>query len=317
VAYKDVISALSPDFWWELNGDETDSADSLDSDGGTDPSWVASIVPAVSGTHECGDYNGSSSLTQLPTSSDLIGNTTTYEKSISLWFYADTIDTNGNGRVIWGEGATQNSLSIYVYDDSGTDRLYFCVAEDSGSAIDYVSTPISVGTLYHVGATLDCNTGEMHLYLNGSLVGSKTGGLSIGSDFAAHSGGNGFGGADYSSGLINHNGDNNTGYFDGRIADIAYWGEQSVLGESDFDSIYQAGVAAVEFEQEGFRWRSDDGDEDAATWLQAQDVNLARGKNQNTRLRVLVDATGNPPSRTATLQFRKVGDPDSEWETVS
>jgi len=58
MAYYDDISALNPDFWWRLDGDETDSAGSLDSDGGTDPSWVDSIIPAIESTNECGDYNG-------------------------------------------------------------------------------------------------------------------------------------------------------------------------------------------------------------------------------------------------------------------
>jgi hypothetical protein len=60
-------------------------------------------------------------------------------------------------------------------------------------------------------------------------------------------------------------------------------------------------------EQEGYRWRDDDGSESAATWLQSQDVNLSRGKNVNTRLRVIVNANENPDSQQFQLEVRKQG----------
>ena len=75
--------------------------------------------------------------------------------------------------------------------------------------------------------------------------------------------------------------------------------------------------AAVSYEQEGFRFRNDNGSESAATWIAAQDTNISRGKTTNTRLRMLADATGDAPSEAATLQYRKVGDPASEWENVN
>lgn len=69
-------------------------------------------------------------------------------------------------------------------------------------------------------------------------------------------------------------------------------------------------------EQEGYRWRDDDGSESAATWLQNQEVNITRAKATNTRLRVLANYTDEPPSEQTKLQYRKVGDPDSEWRDV-
>jgi hypothetical protein len=67
---------------------------------------------------------------------------------------------------------------------------------------------------------------------------------------------------------------------------------------------------------EGFRFRNDDGSESTASWLAAQDANLTRDKALTTRLRTLVDTYIDTPSEAATLQWRKVGDPDSEWRTV-
>ena len=55
---------------------------------------------------------------------------------------------------------------------------------------------------------------------------------------------------------------------------------------------------------EGFRFRADDGNETGATWLEAQDVNVVRLPGNNTRLRALIDATGDPASQAYKLQWR-------------
>lgn len=69
------------------------------------------------------------------------------------------------------------------------------------------------------------------------------------------------------------------------------------------------------FEQEGYRWRADDAGETSANWLASQDTNITRAKGLNTRLRILVNTTGNTPSTQYRLEFRKVG--DSTWTTIS
>ena len=65
--------------------------------------------------------------------------------------------------------------------------------------------------------------------------------------------------------------------------------------------------AAAPLDQEGFRFRNDDGDEDAATWKEAQDTNLTAAKSVNTRLRVILDATGNPATTQYQLEYRRSG----------
>lgn len=73
----------------------------------------------------------------------------------------------------------------------------------------------------------------------------------------------------------------------------------------------------VSYNMEGFLWRDDNDDEDAATALTSQDTNISRGKNVNTRLRILTDTVdADPPTGALTLQYRKVGDPASEWRTI-
>jgi hypothetical protein len=69
------------------------------------------------------------------------------------------------------------------------------------------------------------------------------------------------------------------------------------------------------WEQEGFRFRQDDGSESAATWEALQDTNVTLATETNYRLRVTsVVSVADPATATAILQYRKVGDPT--WETV-
>jgi hypothetical protein len=69
--------------------------------------------------------------------------------------------------------------------------------------------------------------------------------------------------------------------------------------------------AAVTLEQEGYRWRDDDANEATAAWLAAQDIDFAALKNANIRLRVIVNATGDPATKQYQLEWRKVG--GSTW----
>jgi len=69
-------------------------------------------------------------------------------------------------------------------------------------------------------------------------------------------------------------------------------------------------------EQEGFRWRNDDGTEITATWRQAQDVDEEVSKEENIRLRILIDTTGNLPTQQATLQYKRDDEADSEWRDI-
>lgn len=76
-------------------------------------------------------------------------------------------------------------------------------------------------------------------------------------------------------------------------------------------------AAAATREQEGYRFRDDDDDEANATWLATQDTNITRPKETNTRLRTLVDTSeADPPAEGLELEYRKVGDPATEWRKV-
>lgn len=77
-----------------------------------------------------------------------------------------------------------------------------------------------------------------------------------------------------------------------------------------------ANLAAVTYEQEGHQFRLDDGSESGASDIGAQDSNITAAIGENRRLRILTDVTGDAGSVAVTLQYRKVGDPDSEWRDV-
>jgi len=63
------------------------------------------------------------------------------------------------------------------------------------------------------------------------------------------------------------------------------------------------------FQQEGYRFRNDNGSETTATWLAAQDTDIFHDKTPNTRLRVLVNveaATDTDPNATPfRLEYKK------------
>lgn len=74
--------------------------------------------------------------------------------------------------------------------------------------------------------------------------------------------------------------------------------------------------APATWDQDGFRFYNDDGSESAATAKAAEDTNISLGKEAAARLRVQMDATNDPDAVTFELQYRKVGDPASEWRKV-
>ena len=120
--------------------------------------------------------------------------------------------------------------------------------------------------------------------------------------------------------------------------DNAFWvaytgGRVTVGGPTDDLEIFWQGASTVartgrertfvaireltaDWEQEGYRWRNDDDNEADATWRQLQDVVDVVDKEENIRLRTLLDATGNPATVTRTLQYKLDTDPTTEWRTI-
>jgi hypothetical protein len=63
-------------------------------------------------------------------------------------------------------------------------------------------------------------------------------------------------------------------------------------------------TGAATLDQEGFRFRNDDGDENAATWKEAQDTNLTAPLDTNLRVRFIVDGTGDPTATQYQLEAK-------------
>lgn len=68
--------------------------------------------------------------------------------------------------------------------------------------------------------------------------------------------------------------------------------------------IKSSGTAAT-VDQEGYRWRNDNGSETTATWLAAQDTNITQPAETNTRLRTLLNSTGDVASTQYRLDYKR------------
>jgi hypothetical protein len=90
-----------------------------------------------------------------------------------------------------------------------------------------------------------------------------------------------------------------------------YWDSSVASSEPQLSIDYSPLV----YEQEGFRWRNDDGSESAATWAAAQDVNITAPRQSRRRLRILINTTLDAPSNAYRLEYNRVG--DNDWRVVS
>ncbi len=236
--YNQTVMDLNPEARWLLNGDGTDSSgNGHNSDAETTPVFVDNIIPN-NDTAQCGDFVPNDEY-QIP-DSPRINTGTGYagtERALSVWIIADTIDTTGNGRAIWTEGGGSNSLNMYTFNNGTHDNIY-CNAVESAN-YDYVYTQINEGELLHVGCMFNFAGGRIDMYINGTLVSSDTS-LVVGTSLASHSGDCAIGGQD--SNTDNHLGASMSANFDGRIADLVYWSDGSVITQQNFSGIYQAGI---------------------------------------------------------------------------
>lgn len=78
--------------------------------------------------------------------------------------------------------------------------------------------------------------------------------------------------------------------------------------------LLDSGGGAATLTQEGFRFRNDDGSESAATWAAAQDAGATAATGTTVRVRVLVDATGDPAATQYQLETKL--STDSTWTPV-
>lgn len=92
------------------------------------------------------------------------------------------------------------------------------------------------------------------------------------------------------------------------------WSTTSTRNAHALISLNSTG-GATGIEQEGFRWRNDDGTETTATWKAAENTNVSAAPDAVVRLRMLVNVLGgDPASKSFRLQYRKVG--AASWRNV-
>lgn len=89
--------------------------------------------------------------------------------------------------------------------------------------------------------------------------------------------------------------------------------DAAVVTVGDTVALVQTGVTTLS--QHSFRFRNNDGDEDAATWAAALNGNLSLAPDNVVRLRFLIDAQGDNDSNQFRLEYKKTT--DAEWSVAA
>lgn len=180
-----------------------------------------------------------------------------------------------------------NGYALYLQD---TNIVLATV--EGGSTIDTESWTSTINTLYFITIVRDDNggvnsTGQITAYIRtGSHAGNLEATLTVDNSAGEQND------MQYVYALSSYN-DGNASTWSGYIENLD-------LGEAE----------PALLEQEGFRWRNDNGNEAGATYRQNQDVNDSVAIQTNIRLRFLVDASGDPDPEQFKLQYKKKVDED-------
>lgn len=86
-----------------------------------------------------------------------------------------------------------------------------------------------------------------------------------------------------------------------------------LVNGSSRPSQLEAAAGSSTLEQEGFRWYEDNGSESTASAAANQDTNITAAAGATKRLRMLVNATGDPATKQFKLQWKKSG---GSWADV-
>lgn len=197
---------------------------------------------------------------------------------------------------------TTNSQQGRILSFNAGGRLYYnngrilAIYSASGAALWTAGAALSLGTVYRIEASNLAATSTTGVFVLNTYVGdSTTPEAALSTTISSANFGTALTSVSVGR-LIPFNGGSIT------IDNIAVeTGTLTMLGPT------------LTIAQEGFRWRNDDGDEDGATWLAAQDTNAEIDLDTNARLRVLLDTT-EPETVTPTLYYKK--STDSTWLQV-
>jgi hypothetical protein len=213
-----------------------------------------------------------------------------------------------------GTASASWDRNVYI----GTDgKLYFEVGS-THTTVAVSTLTYDNGNWHHFAAVHNSSDNYFYLYVDGAQVGSNTSGTA-GQNYTGYWRIGAYKTASETNGA--------DGYFNGSVDEVriattnraATWistnyNNQSNPGPGTGAFFKSLGSEEINLEQEGFRFRADDGNEAGATWLAAQDANIARDKNLNTRLRVVVNTLIDPASTQYQLEYKK--STDSVWSKV-
>ncbi len=181
-------------------------------------------------------FSGSGQYVAVPNDDSINQGGPFPERTVELIFNADS--TAGR-QVLWEEGGTVNSLSIYI--DDGLLRVTGRTTSNGGYGPLDISVPINAGESYHVAFTQDGPNSRFTGYLNGEAFGSEDlGGAFIGN----HPNANGIGAINQN--LYFHDDGpgnapargNGTFAFTGQISDLAIY--NSIIPQAELQERYEA-----------------------------------------------------------------------------
>lgn len=234
---SDLILADNPDFYFRLNETTGTTANNLGTGGsaldGTYNGGFTLDTGALyySDGDSSATFDGATGRVNIPNSNLINTDGAGYAaKTIELFFNAD--DVSGGKQVLYEQGGTGNSISIYV--DSGNAHVE---VRDSGDYGPFgISAAVSSNTTYHLALVLDDANSSFTGYLNGEEIGS---GVTT-QPLAAHGGavaiGRNEGGTNFHDGPNSGNGE----HFQGRISDVASYNQ--VLSQTSLRARYEAGL---------------------------------------------------------------------------
>lgn len=119
-------------------------------------------------------FDGNSYI-EIPNHDDINTAAAGYDqKTIELWFNADSVPGAGSHAVLYEQGGTSNGLNVYLSDG----KLYVGGWYTSGSLTSkFLSTSVSAGQDYFVQLSWDAVAGEFMGWVNGGLMGAATSGI--------------------------------------------------------------------------------------------------------------------------------------------
>lgn len=190
-AYQDFIDSLSPDHYWRLDGNSTNTGITVLTN--QTPAGYVSGVPLTQGSTNSGSFSGSNSLDYGDSTLNLGGPWS--QRSYSCWA---TFDDPNRDSLVYNEGANVRNFSLY-FSLGGVPAYIVDNDADSGPGQPWsqaIYGPALVqGKAYHMGMVWESNNpteAYVKAYLDGVLIQRKeitnNAGDEVGGLFNAHSG---------------------------------------------------------------------------------------------------------------------------------